>query len=236
MIPVNHFLTSYSLAVLFLATSPGHVLKMSYSDAISMAYRKTKATELRKEARRRTLLEAAIRIFSGCGYHTATVPMIVAEANRSVGSFYTYFRNKEDIFATILETIGGKIAVVIRESRESLSDPLLQMQSAQEAGFIYLAKNPQEARILFVESSGLSPRLEQMRRAIFRQQADECCKTMLANPEVFSTGNPAVAARCVVGSVCEALCCWLEESPNNRLSAAEVACAVVDFNYRASLR
>jgi len=201
-----------------------------------MAYRKTSAIELRKDARRRTLLEAATRLFSRCGYHAATVPMIVAEANSSVGSFYKYFRNKEDVFAIILETLGEKIAVVIREARESRSDPLLQVQNALEAGFLYLAKNPQEARILFVQSSGLSPRLEQVRRSLLWQQADECCKTLLANPEVFSAVNSSIAARCLVGSVFEALCYWLEESPNDRLSTAEVARAVVDFNSRALLR
>lgn len=203
---------------------------------ISMAYRKTRAIELRKDARRRTLLEAATRLFSRCGYHAATVPMIVAEANSSVGSFYTYFRNKEDVFETILGSLGERIAVVIREARESRSDPLLQMQTALEAGFLYLAQNPQEARILIVESSGLSHRLQQVRRALLRQQADECCKALLANPEVFSTLNPVIAARCLVGAVIEALCCWLEESPNDRMSATEVARAVVDFNSRALLR
>jgi TetR/AcrR family fatty acid metabolism transcriptional regulator len=209
---------------------------MSWTELISMAYRKTSAIELRKDARRRTLLEAATRLFSRCGYHAATVPMIVAEANSSVGSFYKYFRNKEDVFAIILETLGEKIAVVIREARESRSDPLLQVQNALEAGFLYLAKNPQEARILFVQSSGLSPRLEQVRRSLLWQQADECCKTLLANPEVFSAVNSSIAARCLVGSVFEALCYWLEESPNDRLSTAEVARAVVDFNSRALLR
>jgi len=201
-----------------------------------MAYRKTKSIELRKDARRRTLLQAATRLFSRCGYHAATVPMIVAQANSSVGSFYTYFRNKEDVFETILETLGEKIAVVIREARESRSAPLLQMQSALEAGFLYLAQNPQEARILIVESSGLCHRLEQVRRAILSQQASDCCRALLANPEVFSTVNPAIAARCLVGAVLEALCCWLEESPNDRMSAAEVARAVVDFNSRALRR
>jgi len=202
----------------------------------SMAYRKTKAIELRKDARRRTILEAATRLFSRCGYHAATVPMIVDEAHSSVGSFYKYFRNKEDVLATILETLGERIVAIIREARESRSEPMLQMQSALEAGLLYLARNPQEARILFVESSGLSHRLEDARRAILWRQADECCKTLLANPQRFSAVNPAIAARCLVGSVVEALCGWLEESPNDRVSPAELARAVVDFNSRALSR
>jgi AcrR family transcriptional regulator len=209
---------------------------MSWAEMISMANRKTQSIELRKDARRKTLLEAATRVFSNCGYHTATVPMIVAEANSSVGSFYAYFRNKEDVFATILETLGERIVVVISEARDSRSDPLLQMQSALEAGLLYLAHNPREARILIVESSGLSRRLEKVRRAILGQQVDECCKALRANPGVFSIVDPVIAARCLVGSVVEALCSWLEESQNGRISPAEVARAVVDFNSRALLR
>lgn len=201
-----------------------------------MTYKNIRAMQMRKDARRRALLEAALWIFSRRGYHAATVPMIVAEANSSVGCFYTYFRNKEDVLATILEALGERIVLVIREARESQSEPLLQMQSALEAGFLYLAENTQEARILIVESSGLSHRLEQVRRSILWQQAAECCKTLDANPEVFSTLNPKIASRCLVGSVVETLSCWLEESPNDRMPPAEVARAVIDFNSRALLR
>ena len=191
---------------------------------------------MRKDARRRSLLDAAVRLFSRYGYHGATVPMIVAEANSSVGCFYTYFRNKEDVLASILETFGEKIDEAIREARESQSDPWLLMKSALEAGCLYLAENPPEARILIVESSGLSHRLEQVRRSIVLQQANECCKTLLANPKVFSTDHPVITARCLVGSVIETICRWLEENPKDRMSAAEVARAVVDFNSRALSR
>jgi len=209
---------------------------MSRTEVISMAYRNTRAIELRKDARRRTLLEAATRLFSTCGYHAATVPMIVAEARSSVGCFYTYFRNKEDIFAVILGTFGKEIEVVIREARESRSDPLLQMHCALEAGLLYLAQNPREARMLIVDSSGLSHRLEQLRKSIFWHQADECCRILIASTPQFLTVNPLISARCLVGSVVEVLRCWLEESPNDRLSPADLARAVVDFNLRALLR
>ena len=43
-----------------------------------MAYRKTPATEARKDARRKTILDAATRLFGANGYHATTVPMIVA--------------------------------------------------------------------------------------------------------------------------------------------------------------
>jgi len=87
-----------------------------------MAYRNTLATEARKDARRRTILGAATGLFGSYGYHSTTVPMIVAESNSSVGSFYAHFRNKEDVFAAVLETIRQKVAEVINQANASQPD------------------------------------------------------------------------------------------------------------------
>ncbi len=72
-----------------------------------MVYRTTGKMLARKEARRRKLLGAAIRLFGRKGFHPTTVPMIVRAANSSIGSFY--FRNKEDVFAAALEDLGGSL-------------------------------------------------------------------------------------------------------------------------------
>jgi len=127
-----------------------------------MVYRKTLATAARRDARRKILLDAATRLFGGYGYHAATVPMIVAEAGSSVGSFYAHFRNKEDVFASVLEALGEQLTDLMEEARVSQADPLLGISRAVESLFMFLAENPREARILIVESSGLSPRLEQV--------------------------------------------------------------------------
>ena len=198
-----------------------------------MVYRKTEATEGRKEARRRVILDTATRLFGKHGYHATTVPMIVAEAEVSTGSFYMYFHNKEDVFHAALEELGVAVANVLGDVKQIQPNALKRIPQGAEALFMFLAENPEKARLLLVESSGLSKRLDATRRAILSGQEEELRKIFESAPSLFSVPNPAVAARCIAGATFEAVYCWLEEDPTTRMPAAKVARAVARFNTRA---
>lgn len=198
-----------------------------------MPYRTTPAMAERKDARRRAILAAATRRFGLDGYHAATVPMIVAEAGTSTGNFYFYFRNKEDVFAAALEALGGRIAAAIEAGIAGAPPGTLpRMKAAVEAFVLFLARHPGEARILIVESSGLSPRLEQIRRAVIASHTRGVEDALRLLEPGLPSLKPGIAARCWTGAVYEAVYHWLELPERKRPSAKALAAVVAEFNLR----
>ncbi|AXQ31230.1 TetR/AcrR family transcriptional regulator [Solimonas sp. K1W22B-7] len=63
----------------------------------------------RGEATRRKLLEAAERDFGEKGFHAASVSSITHRAGVGQGTFYLYFRSKEEIFAMLVKDIGHEL-------------------------------------------------------------------------------------------------------------------------------
>ena len=198
----------------------------------TLVYRTTPQMAERKAAHRRKLLAVAVHRFGREGYHATTVPDIVADSGSSTGSFYFYFRNKEDIFAAVLESVGEHISAVLNEAIAPVSDPLLQMRTAVERLFLFFAENPDEARILIIESSGLSLRLHRIRRNIISSHCRSVERALQRLSDVLPPMNPGVVARCWVGAVYESVYHWLETSSHSRLSPERMAQEVAQFNLR----
>ncbi len=198
-----------------------------------MAYRTTEKTLERKQARRRTILAAATRLFGMLGYNATTVPMIVAEAQTSTGNFYFYFSNKEDVFAVALLDLGERISAAINAAVEAADpDPRLQMKAAVEGLVLFLARNTDEARVLIVVSSGLSPRVEAVRRSVISSHTrgvERALRVVAPEMDPFQAG---ITARCWTGAVYEAVYSWLEMDAGQRPPAKEMAAAITRFNLR----
>ena len=58
---------------------------------------------------RAALLEAARRLFRSKGYANTKIADITQEADRALGSFYTYFANKEDLLEQMAEDFKAEI-------------------------------------------------------------------------------------------------------------------------------
>jgi AcrR family transcriptional regulator len=92
--------------------------------------------EREKERRRQQIIVAAKRVFSEKGFNKATMEDIAKEAELSPGTLYLYFKNKEELYASlslrILQYLNIRITHVNKE--ESLS-PEQKVKSLMEAMF-----------------------------------------------------------------------------------------------------
>jgi TetR/AcrR family transcriptional regulator, fatty acid metabolism regulator protein len=197
-----------------------------------MPYRETAKMAARKLERRTHLIETATQLFGKLGYHATTVPMIVDAAAISTGSFYSYFRNKEDVFNACLEVLGGRVTDVLEQTRGKHADPIVRIRAGVIELFLFLASRPKEARLLIVESSGLGQRLEQTRRKILARQAQAVRETLEECRGRIAGLDTSIAAHCLVGAVLESLYHWFDSAPRRRTPATETARTVADFAIR----
>lgn len=187
----------------------------------------------RKEAHRAKLLQTAIRLFGMEGYHATTVPDIVQASGSSTGAFYFYFRNKEDVFAAALEFIGEQVSAALNQAITGAgADTVSQMRTAVETLIVYLAEHPHAARVLIVESSGMTPRVATARRAIITSHCRSVERALSSVSGSLPRPDPRVLASCWVGAVHEAVYQWLETPKRQRTNAQTLARVVSSFNLR----
>lgn len=126
-----------------------------------MAYKKSNKTELRKDEKRKLIFETAAKVFSEKGYHNTSVKNITDTAEISVGTFYLYFKNKEDLFEKLydeMEKIVDRIKTYAFE--KPIKNPSERFANVISAS-MWTYKNYRElAKILLIEAVGLNPRFE----------------------------------------------------------------------------
>jgi len=128
------------------------------------------ATPTTKKGRqtRRTILEAAGRVFSRDGYVDARMSDIATEAGLSTGGLYRYFDNKTEVFAALISDIHEEFYELSGHTRRILeADPMAALTEANRGYIEYYFKNRQVMRV-FIEAASIEVRF----RAILRSMRD----------------------------------------------------------------
>jgi AcrR family transcriptional regulator len=198
-----------------------------------MPYRHTHDTALHKRTRRNKLAIAALHLFARYGYHATSVRMITKGAHTSVGTFYAYFRAKDDLVAFVFQLFAETSARVLRAAISSTNAaPAQQLHAATRDLVLLLTLNPDIARILIAQSSGLDARLEKLRRGVIANHA-QFFEQLLAKYEP-TPSDCSVAARCCLGSVYESVHHWLELPPDQRPTPQTLAVIIAHFILRGT--
>ena len=94
---------------------------------------------------RAQLIQAARRVFEREGYLDARLADITAEADTAIGSFYTYFSSKEEIFAAVLEEVQDEMLHPHIRDLGSNDDPIAVIEASNRA---YLESFKRNARLM----------------------------------------------------------------------------------------
>jgi AcrR family transcriptional regulator len=93
-----------------------------------------------RAAYREAILDAAARVFGRLGFHDAKMADIAAEAGVAAGTVYNYFKNKEEVFHSILErgheTVYQRILV-----HQAIDDPIERMRASVREAFRFLEEH-----------------------------------------------------------------------------------------------
>jgi len=74
--------------------------------------------EKTKLANRQAILVAARRVFAQLGYEAATVRDIIRGTDLASGTFYNYFRSKEEVFEALADDGARRFRPVLREAHD----------------------------------------------------------------------------------------------------------------------
>lgn len=108
------------------------------------------AKPLKKEERRRQLLDAAIEAFGSKGYHETQVSDIIECAGVARGTFYLHFTGKREIFDAVMEELFDRIqSLVKRLPRDGSEQIPAQLRGNIERVIELFAQQPLYARLLF---------------------------------------------------------------------------------------
>jgi AcrR family transcriptional regulator len=104
-----------------------------------IAYLPIGKREQTKVQNRQAILDAAREVFGEMGYDTATVRDIIRRTGLAAGTFYNYYRSKEEVFAALADDGARRFAPVLKSIRASSPDFEAFVRKAIEAYFAFMA-------------------------------------------------------------------------------------------------
>ncbi len=129
-----------------------------------------------KADRAAAIKQAAVEVFAEHGYHAAKVSMIVHRVGVAQGTFYLYYKSKQEIFDEILGDFLGLFqdSVVTWEvgSFETVEALRAGLMSLGETLLRVLVENRDLTRIFFMESLNSLPEFKARIDAFYRDLAD----------------------------------------------------------------
>nr|WP_305098002.1 TetR/AcrR family transcriptional regulator [Croceibacterium sp. D39] len=104
----------------------------------------------------RKLLDAAAAEFGEKGFHDGSISAITRRAGTALGTFYTYFDSKDEIFRALVNDLSGQVGARAAAALASETEAL-EKERAALAAFLRFAREHQEIYRIIDESEFVDP-------------------------------------------------------------------------------
>jgi len=179
--------------------------------------------------RRRRISDAALVLFATRGYNATSVEEIVERAKMSKSAFYEFFTSKEDCFRELLAEQGGALIHDVLVSAATGHNHHERLRLGITTFVRSCFEQSSVARLLIVESVGLSEAVDEVRHELQGRFADavgeEVRHAMLHDP-FYADKDPRVFGRAVVGAVSDAVGYYLTHPGMDAESLAGSLCRI----------
>jgi AcrR family transcriptional regulator len=108
---------------------------------------KTPRTERGRKTLRR-LIEAAAQEFGERGFHEAAITGITQRAGVALGTFYTYFQSKEEVFRALVRDMSNATRAHVAEAARGAPDRLTAERRGLAAFIAFVRERPELYRII----------------------------------------------------------------------------------------
>jgi AcrR family transcriptional regulator len=189
----------------------------------------TARKEARLEHRRSRLLGAALDLFAERGYEETSVGAIVARARMSKSAFYEHFETKEHCFRDVLSAEGGELLRDVLAEAATGHDHHERLRLGITRFVVACFERSTVARLLIVESVGLSASVDEVRHELQGQLAAAVAEEVRhakAHDAFYADKDPVFFGRAVVGAVNEAVSYFLTHPGADADSLAASLCRI----------
>ncbi|MBK1812343.1 TetR/AcrR family transcriptional regulator [Clostridium sp. YIM B02505] len=199
-----------------------------------MVYKSSKETQERKDLKKKHILETAIKVFSVNGYHSTTVKDVVDAADISVGTFYFYFKNKEDLFDTLYDDVSEEFFNALINSLDNINKEIdLGFSKAITFFLKAIELNKPLARILLIEAVGLNSRFEKRRYEITQKYVSYTSNyfEQMKQAGDLKTPDVKICSLAFIGTLYNVIMEWLQSDTPTSLT--NYAYALTIYNLQA---
>jgi len=121
-----------------------------------MAQEKLSRRDRDKLRQHQEMLEAALTLFSEKGYHNVSMQEIAETAEFAIGTLYKFFKNKEDLYKSLILEQANRFHVALWKALTETDDEIEKLRNYVRAKGAVFMGNTSIIRLYFAETRGAS--------------------------------------------------------------------------------